>query len=425
MENKIYHEINGRKYGLGCLRDPPHKDARLLLTREQIETLPASYMINDITPVEDQESEGSCTGNAGDNEYKIRDAIATGTFVNGARQQIYQCSLAHDGNPLQDVGSSLSTTAWVLQNIGVAPESEFPYTGGMQGPVPTNVLADAKKHEATVATRLDAADASTTITNVKAAIAPNAVIQSSYPVMFGFNVPNSFFNTGSDGNMPAPSGGIAGGHANVFIGYDDNHTGNYDGSKGAFYVKNSWGEGWGKNGYWYMPYSFFLDTDEGVGDCWAVINTSDFNPAPPTPTAVTFASSSAVSAMTDTRTDVFVQGSDKALWHSYFVEGAKMAAWESLGGVIASQPSAVWLGSELHAFVKGTDAAVWHIKWDGTKWTAWESLQGVLLTGTAPAAVVRGDLIDVYVIGHESGMWRSTLTAGVWGGWTEVASKIK
>ena len=294
MENKIYHEVNGRKYGLGCLRDPPHKDARLLLSREQIESLPASYMIDDITPVEDLGSEGSCTGNAGDNEYKIRDAIVNKTFVNGSRQQIYQCALAHDGNPLQDVGSSLSTIAWVLQSVGVAPESEFPYTGGMEGPVPANVLADAKKHEATKATRLDAADENTTIANVKAAIAPNAVIQSTYPVMFGFNVPESFFNTGGDGNMPAPSGGIAGGHANVFIGYDDNHTGNYDGSKGAFYVKNSWGSGWGANGYWWMPYSFFMDSDDGVGDCWAIINTSDFNPSPPTPTGVQFASTVSV-----------------------------------------------------------------------------------------------------------------------------------
>ena len=68
---------------------------------------------------------------------------------------------------------------------------------------------------------------------------------------------------------------------------------------------------------------------------------------------------------------------------------------------------------------------MWHIKWDGTKWTAWESLGGNLLTGTSPAAVVRGDLLDVFVIGKENAMWRKTLTAGVWGGWNEVATKIK
>ena len=300
---EVYHEINGKRYYLGCNRDPPHKDAPRLLTREQIETLPASYMIKDLTPVGDQGNEGSCTGNAGDNVYKIRDAMVNGTFVNGARQQIYQCALAHDGNPFQDVGSSLSTIAWVLQNIGVAPEGngpgEMPYTGAMQGAVSAAVLANAKKHEATQELRLDAADESTTITNIKAAIAPNSVIQSSYPVMYGYTVFESFFNTGSDGNMPAPSGGVAGGHANVFIAYDDNHTGNYDGSKGAFLSKNSWGTGFGcasgvsPGGYWWMPYNYFLNTDDGVGDCWAIINTSDFNPSPPV-SSVQFASTVSV-----------------------------------------------------------------------------------------------------------------------------------
>ena len=419
MENKIYHEINGRKYGLGCLRDPPHKDAHRLLSREQIEKLPASYIIRDITPVEDQGSEGSCTGNAGDNVYKIRDAIVNGTFVNGARQQIYQCSLAHDGNPLQDVGSSLSTTAWVLQNIGVAPESEFPYTGGMQGPVPANVLADAKKHEATVATRLDAADESTTIANVKAAIAPNSVIQSVYPVMFGFNVPESFFNTGADGNMPAPSGGIAGGHANVFIGYDDNHTGNYDGSKGAFLVKNSWGAGWGANGYWDMPYSFFLDTDDGVGDCWAIINTTDFNPSP-NPTHTTFASSPTTLPSGDT----FVAGSDKALWYA----PAPTSTWTSLGGTLTSAPSACsGTTGTIDVFVRGTAGDLWHNRLISGKQTGWDGLGGILLAGTAPCAIAPdANTINVYVTGTAGELWLKKWTASAgWAQWVKVASFVK
>jgi hypothetical protein len=109
--------------------------------------------------------------------------------------------------------------------------------------------------------------------------------------MYGYTVFESFFDTGSDGNMPAPSGGVAGGHANVFIGYDDNHTGCYDGSKGAFLSKNSWGTSFGcpggvsAGGYWWMPYNYFLNSDDGVGDCWAIIEESDFPaPTPPTPT---------------------------------------------------------------------------------------------------------------------------------------------
>jgi C1A family cysteine protease len=274
-----------KEYGMGYIRDPPHPDAPRLLTEKQAAALPSSYFITDPTPVEDQGGEGSCTGNAADNEFKIRAATLGAAWFNGARQQIYQCALAHDGNPLQDVGSSLSTVAWVLQNIGVAPESDFPYTGGMQGPVPTKVLTDAKKDEATQILHLDAANEATTILNIKAALVPNDVIKGAEPVMFGYNCYDAIFSVGSDGQLPMPSGAVAGGHANCIVGYDDTH-GCLDSSKGAFVVKNSWGTGWGMKyaqgaspgGYMWMSYTYFLDTDDAVGDCIAVVSESGSTP---------------------------------------------------------------------------------------------------------------------------------------------------
>ena len=405
--------------GLGCNRDPPHKDAPRLLSREQIEKLPASYMLKDLTPVGDQGNEGSCTGNAGDNVYKIRDAMINGTFVNGARQQIYQCALAHDGNPFQDVGSSLSTIAWVLQNVGVAPESEFPYTGGMQGAVPTAVLNDAKKHEATKELRLDATDETTTIANVKAA--PNAVIQSSYPVMFGFDVPESFFNTGSSGNMPTPSGGIAGGHANVFIGYDDAHTGNYDGSKGAFYIKNSWGSGWGANGYWYMPYSFFLDTDDGVGDCWAIINTSDFNPSPtPGPAPVAADGSNPATCVVNGTTYAFGRGLSNALY--YAILGGN--TWKSLGGTLSSGVAAVTVGNDAYIFGRGANKETLYYRTLTKNWVTVP--MGTLVATSAPAVTASNGIIALEVRGGDKAVWYVTLNTatGAFGKWTSLGGQL-
>ena len=48
-----------------------------------------------------------------------------------------------------------------------------------------------------------------------------------------------------------------GGHAMCIIAYDDNK---FD---GAFLVQNSWGEDWGKDGYFWLPYSEITEHDYG------------------------------------------------------------------------------------------------------------------------------------------------------------------
>jgi outer membrane protein assembly factor BamB len=89
---------------------------------------------------------------------------------------------------------------------------------------------------------------------------------------------------------------IIGGHGVCIIGYDNTHT-CHDGTTGAFWVKNSWGTGWGAPGgispagYFWLPYNYFsvptgTDMDTGaitgyaVGEAW---NVNAVAPAVPTP----------------------------------------------------------------------------------------------------------------------------------------------
>jgi peptidoglycan hydrolase-like protein with peptidoglycan-binding domain len=68
-----------------------------------------------------------------------------------------------------------------------------------------------------------------------------------------------------------------------------------------------------------------------------------------------------VSSWASGRLDVFVRGTDNALWHKWFSGG--WSGWESLGGVITSDPDAVsWGPNRIDAFARGTDNALWH-KW--------------------------------------------------------------
>jgi hypothetical protein len=409
----IHYELDGKKYFMGCNRDPPHEDARMLLTPEEAEALPVSVILNDKTPIEDQGNEGSCTSFAWNGAQMLRDFLVSGQYMIGAHQQFYRCETAADGNPGEDVGSSLSQGANIYKTVGFAPESMYPYSEPLNQAVPQSVLDAAKKDEGTVLTRLDSSNGSVTITNIKTALA------SAYPVALGFTVFESFFGTGSNGNMPSPSGGVAGGHAVCCVGYDDNHTGNYDGSKGAFKFRNSWGTGWGAGGYWWMPYNYFLGPDDGVGDCWAVVSENDF-PTPPPPANVTVASAPATCTQDEKVVDLFVIGTDKACWWKH-----STAAWVSLGGVCTSVPAAVARGvGTMDVFVRGSDGAPYQKTYTNGTWGAWHLMTGLIEINTAPSACVVSGNLTLFVIGTDGNLYQNIEKGTVWQKWVNLGKNL-
>ena len=54
---------------------------------------------------------------------------------------------------------------------------------------------------------------------------------------------------------------MVGGHAVLAVGYDD--------ASQAFIVRNSWGVGWGQEGYFTMPYAY-LTTRALSSDFWTI-----------------------------------------------------------------------------------------------------------------------------------------------------------
>jgi C1A family cysteine protease len=61
--------------------------------------------------------------------------------------------------------------------------------------------------------------------------------------------------------MPRKSERVLGGHAVLGVGYNDKQK--------RFIVRNSWGTGWGKQGYFTMPYAYLSNPDL-ASDFWAV-----------------------------------------------------------------------------------------------------------------------------------------------------------
>jgi C1A family cysteine protease len=90
-------------------------------------------------------------------------------------------------------------------------------------------------------------------------------LADGYPIVFGFTVYESFEgqDVAQTGVVPMPgvSESVLGGHCVVVVGYDD--------SKDWFIVRNSWGTGWGDQGYCYMPYQYLTDQNL-ASDFWTI-----------------------------------------------------------------------------------------------------------------------------------------------------------
>lgn len=98
-------------------------------------------------------------------------------------------------------------------------------------------------------------------------------IANGFGVLTGIALANSWYATNSTTGeipMPLPTDTAIGYHSVALLGYDDTMV--VGGQTGAFLVLNSWGDGWGKGGWGWMPYSWMALPDGLFKpfDLWAV-----------------------------------------------------------------------------------------------------------------------------------------------------------
>jgi hypothetical protein len=115
------------------------------------------------------------------------------------------------------------------------------------------------------------------------------------------------------------------------------------------------------------------------------------------------ASDPAAVAMTSSRTDLFVVGTDGAMWHTWYDQGS-FQSWENLGGTWKDSPAAISLGpGHVEVFAHGTDNGIWH-RFYQNGWHPWWKLDGS--TTSPPAAVAsQGKRIDLFVRGSDGAMY--------------------
>jgi len=235
---------------------PDHRDHLFAAPPAVLSELPAQVDLRNQCPsVYDQGQLGSCTGNA----------IAAAVEFERKKQQlsdfcpsrlfIYYNERVIEGTVASDSGAQIRDGIKTVVSQGACSENDWPYDVAQFTTTPTpQCYEDALRDMVVQYSRV-----SQDLNQMKGCLA------SGYPFVFGFTVYQGFESeeVAKTGNAQMPVSGeqVLGGHAVLAVGYDD--------SQQRFLVRNSWGTGWGQQGYFTLPYAYLMDNNL-ADDLWTI-----------------------------------------------------------------------------------------------------------------------------------------------------------
>jgi len=238
-------------------KDP--RDYILRSLRGAMLALPSSVdNTSSCPPVDDQGELGSCTANmcAGMIEYNDIKWGKTSGWKKVSRLFEYYATRKIEHTTKQDSGAQIRDAVKAAAKYGIAPESDWIYDiSKFKKRPPKSVWDEAAKKKITAYHRIIDGDLATM----------KNVLASGYVIGFGFVVYDNMMTQkmADEGwlHLPSKTDSVQGGHAVVIVGYDD--------SKRAFKIRNSWGSGWGQDGYFWMDYNYVGNTNL-ANDFWVI-----------------------------------------------------------------------------------------------------------------------------------------------------------
>ncbi len=228
------------------------------------------------SPVENQGGIGSCTAHAAVGVVEYFQRRSKGKHIEGSRLFVYKATR----NLMQvtgDTGAWLRNAMGALALCGVPEEKYWPYTDATPDfdEEPNSfVYSVADNFEALSYFCHDPQGAGRSGSEVRDSV--KKYLAAGIPAMFGFWGFASFDSAEPAGGIPYPCPGEKAkwGHAIVAVGYDDKkkvkNTQCNKTTTGAFLIRNSWGTGWGDQGYGWIPYKYV--EDKLAMDFWSLIS---------------------------------------------------------------------------------------------------------------------------------------------------------
>jgi C1A family cysteine protease len=222
--------------GCGALDRLPHADTAGLGIADEVD--PRAHM----PPALDQLPLGACTANATNRAMRY-DTIVDGNDCGElSRLWTYYWERALEHTLGQgDVGAE-GHDAYTVATHGIPDESLYPYDIALYEQQPPDI--EPRAYTLTKAVHAVQQDK----TEIK------QILSNHQTISFGFTVYASFEHPWlTPGVMPLPEYGesVLGGHENLLCGYLPEYPDH------ALSL-NSWGPGWGLNGYFLIPWSFLL-----------------------------------------------------------------------------------------------------------------------------------------------------------------------
>ncbi|KAK3835722.1 MAG: hypothetical protein J3R72DRAFT_424142 [Linnemannia gamsii] len=168
------------------------------------------------------------------------------------------------GNPAQNRGTLIPAAIASVQAVGSVFEPTWPYSKAMETPG-ADVFAKALNMRVIAAYPLPG----------HALDDYKKMLCQGWPIVVGFDIFGiaryltlAMQNGGFMAMPPTPLPSRSGGHAVLFVGYDDD--------KKLIKFKYSWGPNTGDNGYYYMPYDYL----QWTRDAWVILRQDTQGPVP-------------------------------------------------------------------------------------------------------------------------------------------------